>query len=201
MKVLAACLLTLACAAAQAQVYRCVESGTGKVVYTDESCPVGSGSGSRLVEARKSPEELEQDRQRAREAQQRLYLWQEHEARMQNLQAEGRRLAPGAATGSSAWAGSAACADAQREARAITGRAVGLTLANPEVEQAQYRVDLACLGPEQAALNAQARAATFATQPLIVVGRAYYPYRLRPMPLPPPQRWRGATRLSSGGLR
>ncbi|MCJ0762602.1 DUF4124 domain-containing protein [Variovorax terrae] len=206
MKALAVCLLTLACAAAQAQVYRCVEAGTGRISYTDEHCPVGSANGSRLIEARKSPEAIEQERQRAREAQQQQYLRQEHEARMQSLDAE-RQRQDAATAAAAAWAGGAGCAEARREAEAIAGRAVGLTLDNPELAQAQYQADLACLGPEQAALNAQAfGGGYYGTSPLIAGGWFYRPHRVRSfrfhsvMPLPP-QRWRGVTRMSSGRLR
>ncbi|HRL99775.1 MAG TPA: DUF4124 domain-containing protein, partial [Acidovorax sp.] len=51
---------------AQAQVVRCTDARTGKVTYTDGSC--ASGTTAHEVEARKTPAELQQEREQAAEA-------------------------------------------------------------------------------------------------------------------------------------
>ena len=48
---------------AQAQVVRCTDAATGKVTYTDGKC--ASGTTVREVEARKTPQEFQQEREEA----------------------------------------------------------------------------------------------------------------------------------------
>mgnify|MGYP003596957738 CR=1 FL=1 len=75
---------------AQAQVIRCTDAATGKVTYTDGKC--ASGATEREVEARKTPQEIQQEREEAAEAlarkQQRL------QAEATAAEAESRRNAP-----------------------------------------------------------------------------------------------------------
>ena len=52
--------------AAQAQVVRCTDPATGKVTYTDGKC--AGGTTAREVEARKTPEEIQREREQAAEA-------------------------------------------------------------------------------------------------------------------------------------
>ena len=58
---LAACAV-LVCFTAQAQVLRCTDARTGQVTYTDGTCP-GAAS-VREVEPRKTPQEIQLERQR-----------------------------------------------------------------------------------------------------------------------------------------
>src|SRR3989344_422526 len=51
---------------AHAQVVRCTDTRTGKVTYTDGACT--GGAAAREVEARKTPEELQLEREQAAEA-------------------------------------------------------------------------------------------------------------------------------------
>src|SRR3989344_4537081 len=62
---------------AHAQVVRCTDTRTGKVTYTDGACT--GGAAAREVEARKTPEELQLEREQAAEA---------LERKQQRLQAE-----------------------------------------------------------------------------------------------------------------
>ena len=52
--------------AAQAQVVRCTDPATGKVTYTDGKC--AGGATAREVEARKTPEEIQREREQAAQA-------------------------------------------------------------------------------------------------------------------------------------
>ncbi|MBY0409382.1 MAG: DUF4124 domain-containing protein, partial [Burkholderiaceae bacterium] len=51
---------------AQAQVVRCTDAATGKVTYTDNNCP--SSATALEVEARKTPEQIHQEREHAAQA-------------------------------------------------------------------------------------------------------------------------------------
>ena len=62
---LAACAV-LVCFTAQAQVLRCTDARTGQVTYTDGTCP-GAAS-VREVEPRKTPQEIQLEREQAAQA-------------------------------------------------------------------------------------------------------------------------------------
>ena len=62
---LAACAV-LVCFTAQAQVLRCTDARTGQVTYTDGTCP-GAAS-VREVEPRKTPQEIQLEREQATQA-------------------------------------------------------------------------------------------------------------------------------------
>ncbi|HNN17814.1 MAG TPA: DUF4124 domain-containing protein, partial [Giesbergeria sp.] len=84
----------LLAASAQAQVVRCQDPRTGQVTYTDGEC--SGGDKAREVQARKSAEELAQERAQAAEAlerkQQRLELEKtRQEAETARLQAQRQR--------------------------------------------------------------------------------------------------------------
>jgi len=179
---------------AQAQVVRCTDARTGKVTYTDGSC--ASGSATHEVEARKSPEELQREREIAAEALERKQ--QRLQAEADAEQAEARRsaerdrarAAQAAATAPQPqdYARSAECARSRRQLDIV---ASGLSRTPYEqdarLEAAQRQVDLDCLGPQGYAEVEKARA----NQPrVVVVPPAVRPRPVFPVspPTPPPRR-------------
>lgn len=173
---------------AHAQVVRCTDTRTGKVTYTDGACT--SGAAAREVEARKTPEELQLEREQAAEAlerkQQRLQAEAtaaETEAR-RNAERDRARAAQAAAAAPQPqdYARSPECARSRRNFDMV---AAGLSRSTYEqelrLEAAQRQVDLDCLGPQGYAEVEKARA----NQPRVVV---VPPSRHRPLyPDPFPQ--------------
>ena len=175
---------SLLAASAQAQVVRCQDPRTGQVTYTDGEC--ASGNKAREVEARKTAEELAQERAQAAEAlerkQQRLELEKtRQEAETARLQAQRQRellerpLAP-----RPNYAQSPQCAASRRQWQALNEAQTREPLVlQPGVEAAQRQMDLDCLGPEGYAEMEKARA----QRPQVVVVPT-----ARPRPtLPPPR--------------
>lgn len=164
------CLCTLAFgAAAQAQVVRCTDARTGKVTYTDGGC--ASGSATHEVEARKTPQELQQEREQAAHAlerkQQRLQAEAETEQAQAQRNAERARAAQAAtAPQTPDYARSAECARSRRQLDIV---ASGLPRTPYEqdarLDAAQRQVDLDCLGPQGYAEVQKARA----QQPRVVL--------------------------------
>ncbi len=173
---------------AEAQVVRCTDTRTGKVTYTDGACT--GGAAAREVEARKTPEELQLERELAAEAlerkQQRLQAEAtaaETEAR-RNAERDRARAAQAAAATPQPqdYARSPECARSRRNFDMV---AAGLSRSTYEqelrLEAAQRQVDLDCLGPQGYAEVEKARA----NQPRVVV---VPPSRHRPLyPDPFPQ--------------
>lgn len=157
---------------AHAQVVRCTDPATGKVSYTDGRCP--SGAAVREVEPRKTPEELQREREAAAEALQRKQARQQAEAEADQAHAqrsaERERLraaqAASAAPQPQDYARSAECARSRRQLDIV---ASGLSRSAHEqdvrLEAAQRQVDLDCLGPQGYAELEKARA----NQPRVVV--------------------------------
>lgn len=186
-------LLLCVCAAwwgvaAQAQVVRCTDPRTGKVTYTDGACT--GGAAAREVEARKTPEELQLEREQAAEAlerkQQRLQAEAtaaETEAR-RDAERDRARAARAAATGPQPqdYARSPECARSRRNFDMV---AAGLSRSTYEqelrLEAAQRQVDLDCLGPQGYAEVEKARA----NQPRVVVVPPSRHRPLYPDPFPP----------------
>ena len=170
---------------AQAQVVRCTDARTGKVTYTDGAC--ASGSAAHEVEARKTPEELQRERELAAEAlerkQQRLQAEADAEQAEAQRNAERDRAraaqAAAAAPQPQDYARSAECARSRRQLDLVAS-SLSRTPYEQDVrmEAAQRQVDLDCLGPQGAAEVAKARAA----QPRVVV----VPPAVRPHAVPPP---------------
>ena len=179
--------------AAQAQVLRCTDARTGKVTYTDGEC--SGGTSVREVEARKTPQELQQERELAAEA---------LERKQQRLQAESAAVeldARRAAERDRAKAAQAAAAAPQpqdyarspecaRSRRNLDLVASGLSRSTYEqdvrLEAAQRQVDMDCLGPQGYAEVEKARA----NQPRVVVVPPRYPSAFPPAypaPQPPPR--------------
>lgn len=172
----AICLLAAAGAGlghdAQAQVMRCTDARTGRVTYTDGACP-GQAT-AREVEPRKTPQELQLERQQAAEALERKQQRLESEAAAAALQAQrdaDRERAQAARVAARQpqphdYARSPECA---RSRRALDIVASGIARSTYEqelrMEAAQQQVDLDCLGPEGYAEVEKARS----RQPRVVV--------------------------------
>lgn len=182
----AALLLSLS---AQAQVVRCTDARTGKVTYTDGSC--ASGTTAHEVEARKTPAELQQERDQAALALERKQQRLESEATA--AEQEARRAAEqdraraarsaAAAPQPQDYARSPECARSRRNLDLI---ASGLSRSTYEqelrLEAAQRQVDMDCLGPQGYAEVEKARA----NQPRVVVVPPRHPFPPT-HPSPPPR--------------
>jgi len=180
--------LCVAClgAGAQAQVVRCTDAATGKVTYTDGSC--AGGATAREVEARKTPEQIQQEREQAAEAlarkQQRVQIENaaaETEA-LRNAQRDRARPTP-----SQDYARSPECARSRRNLdMALSGSGGATYEQNMRVEAAQRQVDLDCLGPQAYTEMEKARGARPFIPAPVVVAPPYYPVRPHPTPVPTP---------------
>lgn len=186
---LAACA-ALVCLAAPAQVLRCTDARTGQVTYTDGAC---AGSASvREVEPRRTPQEIQQERQQAAEALERKQQQLDAEARQSAADREARRERDKAARAAQQplrgqdYARSAECARSRRNLDVVASSVAGTYDQSQRVETAQRQVDLDCLGPEGYAEVEKARAARAATAPVIVVP-PHYTVHPRPAPPPPPR--------------
>jgi hypothetical protein len=186
---------------AQAQVVRCTDARTGKVTYTDGVC--AGGAVTREVEPRKSPEELQQERDSAAQALERKQQRTQAEATaaateaLRNAERERARAAQAAANAPQPqdYARSAECARSRRHLDSV---ATGVSRSTYEQEMrfdaAQRQVDLDCLGPEGYAEVEKARA----NQPRVLV----VPSRHRPTfpePFPSVGKPQPAPRLTQCG--
>ena len=189
---LAACAV-LVCFTAQAQVLRCTDARTGQVTYTDGTCP-GAAS-VREVEPRKTPQEIQLEREQAAQALARKQQQLQAEAVTRQIDADRdarreRELAAGAprpAARPQDYARSAECARSRRNLDVVLGSADGTYEQNLRVEAAQRQVDLDCLGPQGYAEVEKARA----NQPRVVVvppvrNRPLYPDPFPQVGKPPP---------------
>ena len=181
--------LLLLSLSAQAQVVRCTDARTGKVTYTDGSC--ASGTTAHEVEARKTPAELQQEREQAAEALERKQHRLEAEATA--AEQDARRAAEqdrarAARTAAAApqpqdYARSPECARSRRNLDLV---ASGLSRSTHEqelrLEAAQRQVDMDCLGPQGYAEVEKARA----NQPRVVVVPPRHPCPPT-RPTPPPR--------------
>lgn len=182
-------------AGAQAQVVRCTDARTGKVTYTDGVCQ--GGAAAREVEPRKSPAELQQERELAAEALERKQQRLQAEATaaetdaLRNAERDRARAAQAAAAAAlqpQDYARSPECARSRRNLDMV---ASGLSRSTYEqelrLEAAQRQVDLDCLGPQGYAEVEKARA----NQPRVVVvpsvgNRPLYPDPFPQVGRPPP---------------
>ena len=142
------------CAAVQAQVVKCTDSRTGKVTYSDSGCS-GSEVGQQ-VQARKSAQELADERAQAEAARQR-YAAPTPSSQAQQAAPMRQEQAP-----QRDYASTFECRQAQRDidiARGSVTASQSEKLTN--VAAAQRKADLACLGPtgyrEAEAARAEAR--------------------------------------------
>jgi hypothetical protein len=185
-------LLVLACTVAalggaQAQVMRCTDARTGKVTYTDGACE--GNTSAHEVEARKTPQERQLERELAAEALERKQQRQQAEATAADTDArraaerDRARAAQAAAAAPQPqdYARSPECARSRRNLDAV---AAGISRSTHEhemrLEAAQRQMDLDCLGPQGFAEVEKARA----NQPRVVVVPAARPHSLFPDPYP-----------------
>lgn len=183
----------LLAASAQAQVVRCQDPRTGQVTYTDGEC--SGGDKAREVQARKSAEELAQERAQAAEAlerkQQRLELEKtRQEAETARLQAQRQReLLERPPAPRPNYAQSPQCQASRRQWQTLNEAQTREPMVlQPGLEAAQRQMDLDCLGPEGYAEVEKARAGRQMQAPSVVVVPPRYPVYTRPAPPPPPRR-------------
>lgn len=176
--------------AAQAQVVRCTDPATGKVTYTDGKC--AGGATAREVEARKTPEEIQREREQAAEA---LALKQKRlEAENKAAETEALRNAQrdSARPAIPDYARSPECARSRRNLDVVLSSSGGSYEQSQRIEAAQRQMDLDCLGPEGYAEVEKARAArpttvNTTTPPVVVVVPPRPPVRPPPQPTPTPE--------------
>ena len=176
----------LLAASAQAQVVRCQDPRTGQVTYTDGEC--SGGDKAREVQARKSAEELAQERAQAAEAlerkQQRLELEKtRQEAETARLQAQRQReLLERPPAPRPNYAQSPQCQASRRQWQTLNEAQTREPMVlQPGLEAAQRQMDLDCLGPEGYAELERARA--LQRPPIVVVPQTrpgYIPQPPRP---------------------
>jgi hypothetical protein len=183
---------TIACVVCSAlpaygQVIRCTDAKTGEVTYTDGKC--ATGAVAREVEAKRTPEEIEQDRRTAERAlelkQQRLQAESAAASAQSQRELEQERLraarAANAAPAAKDYGNSAECAKSRRNLELLSA---GVSRTNYDqdmrLEAAQRQMDLDCLGPQGYAELERARAA----QPLIVVTPQRRPVHTPPATVP-----------------
>lgn len=171
---------------AGAQVIRCTDPATGKVSYTDGKC--ASGNAVEQIEARRSPEEIQAERDEAAKALDRRRDRQKLEAEQrrvdeQQLQESDRRQQ---ASQPPDPANSQACAQARRNLQDVQSTlGQGMYDEPMRLDAAQRQVEQACLTPEQWARVQSER-------PQVNSGGGYlpypYPYVVRPPVVRPPIR-------------
>lgn len=175
---------------ASAQVVRCTDPATGKATYTDGECR--QGDATREIEGKKTPEELEQEREQAAEALARKHERQQQEALLRSPPAAAPAPRPAAAPPDPAH--SAACQQArQRLQQELDGSGRGMYDEQSRLDAARRQADLACLTPAEFARadsersRAQAAAPAYYQPPVVVVpARPHRPHP--PAHKPPPPR-------------
>lgn len=189
-------------AGAHAQVVRCTDARTGKVTYTDGAC--AAGAAAREVEPRKSPEELQLERELAAEALERKQQRQQAETSaaeaetLRNVERDRARAAQVAAAAPQPqdYARSAECARSRRNLDIVTSSVARSTYEQElRAEAAQRQMDLDCLGPQGYAEVEKARA----NQPRVVVVPSARHRPLYPDPFPQVGRTQPAPRLTQCG--
>ncbi len=176
---------------AQAQVVRCTDPATGKVTYTDGSC--AGGATAREVEARKTPEDIQREREQA--AQALAHKQQRLEAENKAAETEALRNAQrdSARPATPDYARSPECARSRRNLDVVLSSASGGSYDQSQrVEAAQRQMDLDCLGPAGYAEVEKARASRPTTvnttpAPVVVVVPPRHPVRPTPQPTPAPE--------------
>lgn len=133
----------LAAFAAQSQVIKCTDPRTGRVTFSDSPCEVGQKGVEVLP--RRTPEEIEQDRRRADEANERKALQQAEERQRAADQAASVAATPPPPLQQNNPVNSNACVQAQRDLDMVSGSTTG----NEEyrrnrINAATVRVNAAC---------------------------------------------------------
>lgn len=185
----------LCCLAAQGQVLRCTDARTGQVTYTDGAC---TGAASvREIEPRKTPQEIQQEREQAHQAQARKQEQLQAEAAARQIEADRdarheRELAARAARSAPRgedYARSAECARSRRNLDVVLSSTSGSYDQNLRVETAQRQVDLDCLGPAAYADLEKSRAARREAAPSVLLVPPRHPIYTRPAPPAPPRKF------------
>lgn len=132
-----------------AQVIRCTDPATGKVTYTDADCR--RGEAAREVEARKSPQEITQEREQAAEALERKHERQQMEARQRRDAQQAERAArAGQPAAGSDPAYSLECQRARKSLQDLLPTlGQGMYDEQARLDTAQRQADLACLSPAE----------------------------------------------------
>lgn len=173
--------------AAPAQVVRCTDARTGQVTYTDGDC--ARGTTVREVEARKTPEEIRQERAQAADALERKQQRLQAEAATarqdaeRDAQRQREQAARAATTRTTAqdYARSPECARSRRNLDiAASSTARSPYEQDTQLQAAQRQMELDCLGPEGYAEVEKNRPLN---QPLLVHPRLRPPVA-RPLPQP-----------------
>lgn len=183
---LAACA-ALACLTAQAQVLRCTDARTGEVTYTDGACQ--GGASVREVEPRKTPQEIQRERQQAAEALERKQQQQQAEAATRQQEADREREKAARAPRTPRphnHAASAECKRSRQNLAALVNSPNGTYDQQLQIDNAQRQMDLDCLGPEGYAEVEKARAARQVTPPSVVLAPPRRPIYTAPA-APPSQ--------------
>ena len=174
--------------AAHAQVVRCTDARTGAVSYTDGDCPTNSKA--REVQARQTPQEIEQQRAQAAQALQSKQQRLQAEAEAARLDAEQdaqyQRQAAARTAAIQArpqdYARSPECARARRNLdMAASSNSASVYGQEAPLQVAQRQMELDCLGPEAYAEIEKNRPA--ASAPLVVLPPPR-PHWTRPVPQP-----------------
>lgn len=170
-----------------AQVMRCTDPATGKVTYTNAECE--RGTASKQVEARKSAEQIQQEREQAAQA---LAARRERDQAESHSPAQPRGGADNPRTATAAGsdpAYSVQCQQARRalqEVNASLGR--GMYDEQSRLDQAQRQADLACLSPaaysEAERSRSPQRTAAYPTYPYYTPPVVVAPRPPRPQPAP-----------------
>ena len=191
-------LMALLPLAGNAQVIRCSDPVTGKVTYTDGRC--ASGTKAQEIEPRKTPEEIQEEREQAALALERKREKMKLEAEQRQQQQQDRQLSANERSGRGRSeepnpANSQACLQARRnfeEVQSTMGR--GMYDEAARLDAAQRQLDQACLTQEQwvqaqrdrERSGAYAPAYPYVVQPPFVIRP---PYPSRPsFPSRPPER-------------
>lgn len=176
--------------AAHGQVVRCTDARTAAVSYTDGDCPAGTKA--REVQARQTPEEVEQERAQAAEALERKQQRVQAEAAAARLDAalgaqrqrEQRARVAAKRAHPQDYARSPECARARRNLDIAAGSTPSYAYGQEApLQTAQRQMELDCLGPEAYAEIEKNRPTTPAPTVVLPPPR---PHWTRPLPPPAP---------------
>ena len=151
-----------------AQVHRCKNPVTGKVIYSDTACSSDTGTGSVLIQSKRSTTAIADDQLRVQDTRHETLQQLDIEQRKQDLADQRRRAeqetqqlnqANAERYQDAARAGSFDCTRAKRSLEVTSSSTTGsLEDRDRRIEPLQREADLACLGPERAAQIEAARA-------------------------------------------
>jgi hypothetical protein len=139
-------LILLLSGPASSQVYKCPDPANNRTVYSDKPC---TGDGAQLARKR-SPDEIEYDRQKAAAEYQKFQASQQREAAREQAAQRPTYQQPNQAN-TTANTRSPECARAQRDLEFATSSVTGSDDQKAaSIAAASRKVDLACLGASKA---------------------------------------------------